>query len=140
VLETGYDGTVEALADKLVAWARAGRTAVCGGEPTIVLPGLLAGGRGRGGRAQHTAALVARGIAGVDGVAVLCGASDGTDGPTDDAGGIVDGDSVRRSAMDVDRAIAAFDAGSYLADAGDLLTTGPTGNNLCDLYMVAPAR
>jgi hydroxypyruvate reductase len=104
------------------------------------------GGGGRGGRAQHTALLVAERMAamhwpaGVQ-VAVLCGASDGTDGPTSDAGGLVDPGTWLRAGVGVSgEAVRRFDAGTALAAAGDLVTTGPTGSNLCDLFLVGAAR
>jgi glycerate-2-kinase len=134
--EPRYVGTVDALAARLGAAARAlapGSAFIVVGEPTI----RLGARTGRGGRAQHTALLVA--AAGLpDGAAVLCAGSDGTDGPTADAGAIVDAGTARR-AGDVAAALAAFDAGTALATAGDVLTTGPTGLNLCDLYIAVAA-
>jgi len=128
-----YTGTVEALAELLVARARAlvpREAYVVSGEPTI----RITGPAGRGGRAQHAALLAA--AAGVpEGVAILCAGTDGTDGPTSDAGAVIDAGTAAR-AGDVARALAGYDAGTALAAAGDLLTTGPTGTNLCDLYLV----
>ena len=98
-----------------------------------------------GGRAQHTALSVARGLGeaalGVE-VAVLCAASDGTDGPTLAAGGVVDaGTWARAKEAGVDGALALLrcDSGSALAVAGDLFAPGPTQNNLCDLFLVVAA-
>jgi glycerate 2-kinase len=131
--QSRHTGTVEALADLLVARARAlapGEAYIVSGEPTLRITGRA----GRGGRAQHCALLAA--AAGVpDGVAILCAGTDGTDGPTPDAGAVIDAGTAAR-AGDVAGALAAFDAGTALAAAGDLLTTGPTGTNLCDLYIV----
>src|SRR5262249_57810274 len=111
-----------------------GSAFVVSGEPTIRLGPTV----GRGGRAQHVALLVA--AAGIpDDAAVLCAGSDGTDGPTRDAGAIVDAGTAGR-AGDVARALAARDAGTALAAAGDLLTTGPTGLHLCDLYIAVARR
>ncbi|MBI4951243.1 MAG: DUF4147 domain-containing protein [Myxococcales bacterium] len=143
-LRVGAD--VAELASRLARAARelaAGRTAralVVSGEPTLRLPARP----GRGGRAQHAALLVARELAGLAtdgscGLAVLCVGTDGTDGPTPDAGGLVDGATASRArarGVDVGRALEAFDAGPALAAAGDLVTTGPTGTNLADLYAV----
>jgi glycerate-2-kinase len=134
----GFTGTVEELADWLAA---AEGTVVVGGEPTIRLPP----DPGRGGRAQHAALLCARALARTPppadlDVAILCGASDGTDGPTDDAGGLVDAGTWGRAAaagVDPDAALAAYDAGRALAAAGDLVTTGPTGTNVCDVFVKA---
>lgn len=137
--------TARALAARVVATGEP-CAAVLGGEPTLALHGEA----GRGGRAQHAALVAARGLveaatlAGAPGVelVVLASASDGTDGPTDDAGGIVDSGSWERMARaGVDPAVALrhYDAGTALEAAGDLVTTGPTGTNVCDIYVVAAA-
>jgi len=144
-------GEAHALARELAAQARAlaaapgaPRAFLAGGEPTLRLPASP----GRGGRAQQVALAVALELGaappppGVD-LAVLCAASDGSDGPTVDAGGLVDAGTAARAAAaghDPARALARCDAGSALAAAGDLVTTGPTGNNLCDLYVVIAAE
>ncbi|MBI4508036.1 MAG: DUF4147 domain-containing protein [Deltaproteobacteria bacterium] len=114
---------------------------VAGGEPVIR---VSSPSPGNGGRAQHAALLCAKLLAesppkaGAE-VAILCAASDGTDGPTDNAGGVVDERTwsrVAASGNDPDRALAAHDSGSALAASGDLVTTGPTGTNLCDVFVV----
>ena len=137
--------TARALASRVAATGEA-CAAVIGGEPTLALHGEP----GRGGRAQHAAMIAARGLveaaalAGTPGVelVVLAAASDGTDGPTDDAGGIVDRGSwerMARAGVDPEAALRRFDAGTALEAAGDLVTTGPTGTNVCDVYIVAAA-
>lgn len=98
---------------------------VLGGEPTVVLPDAP----GRGGRNQALALALAEHIAGTD-VTLVVGGTDGTDGPTGDAGGIVDGATWGPGAAE---ALARADSGSYLAGKGALLTTGPTGTNVMDL-------
>jgi glycerate-2-kinase len=152
-VHTRVAGPVEALGAQLAANAvalawRLGpgetRAIVFGGEPTVTLPASP----GRGGRAQHTALLAAarmRDMPWPPGtqVAVLCAGSDGSDGPTGDAGGVVDPAScarARAAGVDPARAVGAFDSGTALAAAGDLVTTGPTGTNLCDLFLVGAAR
>lgn len=105
---------------------------ILGGEPTVVLPE----NPGRGGRNQSLALALARDIAGVDGLALVVGGTDGTDGPTDAAGGIVDGCSWGDGAAE---ALAAADAGTYLSRRGDLLVTGPTGTNVMDLLVALRA-
>lgn len=99
-----------------------------GGEPTVILPPTP----GRGGRNQALALLIAREIAGQSGIEVLVAGTDGTDGPTDAAGAIVDGETWDASGQDaLDRA----DAGTWLDARGALLRTGPTGTNVMDLVI-----
>lgn len=65
--------------------------------------------------------------------------SDGTDGPTDAAGGFADGGSCRRmreAGIDPAAALANNDSYAALAAAGDLFTTGPTGTNVNDLTLI----
>lgn len=99
---------------------------ILGGEPTVVLPE----NPGKGGRNQALALELAREIEGVDGLAVVVGGTDGSDGPTEAAGGIVDGATWEASAAD---ALARADSGTWLAAKGAQLVTGPTGTNVMDL-------
>lgn len=107
---------------------------VWGGEPTVRLPERP----GRGGRNQHLALAAAVELAGRDDCVLLSGGTDGTDGPTGDAGGLVDGGTLRRAEVegfDVQAILAAADAGTLLAATGDLVHTGPTGTNVMDLVL-----
>ena len=66
--------------------------------------------------------------------------SDGTDGPTDAAGGVVDGktaERIRERGLDPDAMLSDNDAYNALEAAGDLLITGPTGTNVNDLVVLA---
>ncbi len=101
---------------------------VFGGEPTVVLPDQP----GRGGRNQALGLALAREIQGCDGLTLVVGGTDGTDGPTDAAGAIVDGTTWDD---DAERALAAADSGSFLDKKGALLVTGPTGTNVMDLLV-----
>ncbi len=104
-----------------------------GGESALDLPERP----GRGGRNQHLALAAARLIAGHD-LCLLAVGTDGTDGPTADAGALVDGETCARIAcggFDVDDCLRRADSGSALAAAGDLVHTGPTGTNVGDLVM-----
>lgn len=99
---------------------------IWGGEPTTVLPD----NPGEGGRNQALALLVARAIAGRENLAVLVGGTDGSDGPTRAAGGVVTGGTWTDEGQNhLDRA----DSGPYLRARGALLETGPTGTNVMDL-------
>lgn len=103
---------------------------IWGGEPTIVLPE----NPGEGGRNQSLALALADRIAGHANICLLVAGTDGTDGPTTAAGGIVDGNTVHDSAA-VRHALRAADAGSCLEQLGARLVTGPTGTNVMDLLI-----
>lgn len=105
---------------------------ILGGEPTVVLPE----NPGRGGRNQALALALAREIAGTEGLTLAVGGTDGTDGPTEAAGGIVTGTTWGPGA---EAALAAADSGSYLETRGALLITGPTGTNVMDLLIALRA-
>ncbi len=114
---------------------------VWGGESTLRLPAAP----GRGGRNQHLALAAARLLAGYPDLALLAAGTDGIDGPTAEAGAVVDGDTCGRIALnglDCDESLRRADAGTALAAAGALLRTGPTGTNVADLVIGAklPAR
>jgi glycerate 2-kinase len=135
-------GDVASVAARAVAWARANagagrRLLALGGEPTIRLPpGPPAPD---GGRAQHLALLAALGIAGLR-AAVLAAGSDGRDGPTDQAGAVVDGETVARAAsqgVDVDRALREARSGPAAVALGAAIPRRVTGTHLCDLVLVA---
>jgi len=117
---------------------RRGHERVCllsAGEVTVQVP---VGTAGRGGRNQHFALLCGEAIVG-GGITVLSAGSDGVDGNSPAAGGVVDGATVARAEgakYPVAAALAAFDAYSLLARLGDAITTGPTGNNLRDLRIL----
>ena len=121
---------INALAPRLGKRLREGASGLhlWGGEPTVILPE----NPGQGGRNQALALLIAREIAGRDDIRVLVAGTDGTDGPTDAAGAIVDGSTWEASAQEaLDRA----DAGAWLDARGALLRTGPTGTNVMDLVI-----
>jgi len=105
-----------------------------GGETTIELPE----NPGRGGRNQSFALAAAMTLAGCDRVALLAIGTDGTDGPTDEAGALVDGGTIARGleqGLDAQVSLARADAGHFLEATGDLIQTGPTGTNVMDLVI-----
>jgi glycerate 2-kinase len=107
---------------------------VWGGESTVQLPAEP----GRGGRNQHLALAAARLLAGHDDLAMLCAGTDGTDGPTADAGALVDGSTLDRgtiAGLDAQSCVERCDSGSFLEASGDLVSTGPTGTNVGDLVL-----
>ena len=105
---------------------------IAGGETVV----MLTGGHGLGGRNQEIALAAAKGICGMPGAAVFSVGSDGTDGPTDAAGGYADGDTCRELAdhgLSVDAVLQDNDAYHALQKTGGLIMTGPTGTNVNDV-------
>ena len=128
VLADPVEGDVADAAKEICDRAGPGVT-IWGGETTVVLRGT-----GRGGRNQELAlriALEAR-ARGWGEFVCLQGGSDGRDGPTDAAGGLVDHGTLDRI-NDVDALLANNDSYAALAEAGDLLITDATGTNVADL-------
>jgi hydroxypyruvate reductase len=104
---------------------------ISGGESTVRVRG-----DGLGGRNQEFAVATALELDGLDGVVALIGGTDGTDGPTEAAGGIVDGGTVRRGeikGLDPRDYLNRNDSYHYLQATDDLLVTGPTFTNVMDL-------
>lgn len=104
---------------------------LAGGETVVHLRG-----KGLGGRNQELALAAATGIAGMRHAAVFSIGSDGTDGPTDAAGGYVDGDTfaaLNQAGIDVFHALYNNDAYHALKKVNGLLITGPTGTNVNDI-------
>ena len=108
---------------------------IAGGETVVKLTGS-----GLGGRNQELALAAAPHIAGLDNVAVFSVGSDGTDGPTDAAGGYVDGRTEQILREKTGRTIADVlhenDAYHALKETGGLIITGPTGTNVNDVAVV----
>ena len=130
-------GEAERAARWAVGKADEGRVDVYRGETTVRIDRESPG---RGGRNQH-AALVAAGLLRERGRGVFGAfATDGIDGRSDAAGGLVDaGTPARGRAAGLDHRahLRRFDSSPYLAACGDLVTTGPTGANVGDLWLVA---
>ena len=111
---------------------------IAGGETVVHLTG-----HGKGGRNQELALAAARGIDGLRDTLVFSLGSDGTDGPTDAAGGWVDGTSLRRLAekgYDLDAVLQDNDAYHALSAVDGLILTGPTGTNVNDLSVLLIRR
>jgi hydroxypyruvate reductase len=138
------DWTAEDAAEYLVRRLEELRTMqsqVCllsAGEVTVK---VSAGKAGCGGRNQHFALLCSELIAGRDFV-VLSAGSDGVDGNSPAAGAVVDGTTTNRAeaaGYSVKKVLAGFDSYGLLSRLGDVIETGPTGNNLRDLrILLAP--
>ncbi len=107
---------------------------IAGGETVVHLTG-----HGKGGRNQELALAAAPGIAGIPGAAVFSLGSDGTDGPTDAAGGYVDcatAENLKGQGIDIFSVLQNNDAYHALKKCGGLLKTGPTGTNVNDISVL----
>ncbi|MCL1941055.1 MAG: glycerate kinase [Synergistaceae bacterium] len=107
---------------------------IMGGETVVRLKGS-----GKGGRNQEMALAAAIGIEGMKDTVFISAGSDGTDGPTDAAGGIVDGSTAGRlRALGIKPQFALDDNDSYnaLSASGDIFKTGPTGTNVNDVSIL----
>ena len=125
----------EQPAKLLDAVSETGRRAyICGGETTVTLRGT-----GKGGRNQEMALAAAILLEGRKHILFASAGSDGTDGPTDAAGGIVTGETcakMRAAGVDPEAALANNDSYAALKAADALLVTGPTGTNVNDLTLI----
>jgi glycerate 2-kinase len=126
-----------AVGREIVGTGRPMRPPCCvmaGGELTVTVSGP-----GRGGRAQEFALAAASEIAGLKRIWIAGFGTDGSDGPTDVAGAVVDGETVARATrhgLDAARALLSNDAYTFFAQAGGHIVTGPTGTNVNDLYLL----
>ena len=144
ICDLAVTGQAEAAAEGLVRAGRAelGRTdkpfcLIYGGETVVQVHG-----QGRGGRCQQLALRAAGELAGEPRLTVLAAGTDGTDGPTDAAGAVVDEGTIARGAragLDASQFLLDNDAYTYLRASGDLVITGPTHTNVNDLLLVLGA-
>ena len=121
------------LAEHLAAHCRDGKKLafLAGGETVVKLTGT-----GLGGRNQELALSAAERIAGISNAALISVGSDGTDGPTDAAGGYVDGqtlEDLKNAGVDYHAMLANNDSYHALKAIGGLVITGPTGTNVNDV-------
>ncbi|MEA3470316.1 MAG: glycerate kinase [Thermodesulfobacteriota bacterium] len=110
---------------------------ISGGETTVTIRG-----NGLGGRNTEFSLASAVEIEGMKGITVLSGGTDGTDGPTDAAGAIVDGKTVKKArslGLDPLQYLKNNDSYHFFEATGDLLKTGPTMTNVMDLRIILAA-
>lgn len=128
-------GSFMAAIAKTYSNAGAGSKAfIAGGETVVHLTG-----KGKGGRNQELALAAADGIAGMDNVCVFSVGSDGTDGPTDAAGGYVDGNTskaLKAEGINIYDVLMDNDAYNALKKTDGLIITGATGTNVNDFAVV----
>jgi len=145
LLTTYLEGEAREVAKLVVALAR---EVIASGQPVAAPACLILGGEttvtlgsapGKGGRNQELALAAALGIAGRERITIASLATDGSDGPTDGAGGLVDGSTVALGAqmgLDAGAILRRHDAYPFLQSTGDLLLCGPTQTNVNDLVFV----
>jgi hydroxypyruvate reductase/glycerate 2-kinase len=107
---------------------------ISGGETTVTVKG-----NGLGGRNMELALAFAMEIEGIDGVTLLSAGTDGTDGPTDAAGAIVDGETVKKAraiGLNPEEYLNNNDSYNFFKKIDGLFTTGPTGTNVMDIQIM----
>ena len=132
-------GEARELGGRLAALAReSARPGVClvaGGETTVTVRG-----DGRGGRSQELALAAAIALDGAS-VVLLAAGTDGTDGPTEAAGAVIDAGTLARAraaGVDPQEHLERNDAYGFFEKVGGLVVTGPTGTNVMDLVLIDP--
>ena len=148
ILSSSIEGEAREAAKVLTAVAKEVRRSenpvsapgcvLCGGETTVTLQG-----DGKGGRNQEFALASALVVDGMENIVVLSAGTDGTDGPTDAAGAIIDGATITRAraeGLDALDYLRRNDAYHFFQALEDLIITGPTRTNVMDVYMVMVGR
>lgn len=135
-VRTDLVGDAEAVGRRIVRELRnaAPGVYVYGGETVVQLPG----NSGRGGRNQQLALAAALEMDGSESLLLLAAGTDGIDGNTEDAGALVDGNSVvrmREAGIDPRAALESANSNPALAVAGDVIHTGATGTNVGDIVI-----
>lgn len=122
------------IAKSSAVLSEGGKAFIAGGETVVHLTG-----KGKGGRNQELALAAADGIANLDNVCVFSVGSDGTDGPTDAAGGYVDGNTaavLKSQGINIYDVLKENDSYNALKKTDGLIITGPTGTNVNDFAVV----
>jgi glycerate 2-kinase len=107
---------------------------ISGGETTVTVKG-----NGIGGRNMELALAFALEIEGIEGITLLSAGTDGTDGPTDAAGAIVNGETIRKAkflGIDAEEYLKNNDSYHFFERIECLFVTGPTGTNVMDIQIV----
>ena len=135
ILDTAKEGEASVVAKEFVELAKKsepGTVLIMGGETTVTVRG-----KGLGGRNQELALSAAIQLDGDEDITLFAFGSDGTDGPTDAAGGIADGETaekMRKAGVNPEEYLADNNSYYALKSADALIITGPTGTNVNDLY------
>lgn len=138
VEEQAYTEPAEEVASDMlgrIPRIRTGKKAyIFHGESTVQVSGS-----GKGGRNQHIALLLAIGLKGKKDVLALSAGTDGIDGNTNVAGAFADGNTCERAetlGLDPEVYKANFDSYHFFRSLDELITTGPTGNNVMDFQLI----
>ncbi len=138
LFEKPYEGNASELASELVEFGNSKQDKehcyLFGGESTVVVTG-----EGRGGRNQHLCLSVLNLLDGKSDITFLSAATDGVDGNTTAAGALIDMHSKAYALsheIDPEYYLDSFDSNSFFAKTGELLTPGPTHNNLLDIVIM----
>ena len=147
LLEEPVCGEARWAGEKLAAIALSERKRLAPGERLCLISGgettVRVAGMGKGGRNQELALAFAMAIEGEPGITLLSAGTDGIDGPTDAAGGIVDGETAafaKAAGLAPERSLADNDAYILLDRCAGLLRTGATGTNVMDLQIMVLSR
>ncbi|MBI4632695.1 MAG: glycerate kinase [Deltaproteobacteria bacterium] len=143
ILAADVSGEARDCAKRLAEKAKEQKSRLNGRRPLCLISGgettVSVRGNGLGGRNMELALAFAAEIEGSKGITLLSAGTDGTDGPTDAAGAIVDGDTIRNAwGAGIDPALYLTNNDSYhfFKKAGGLLITGPTGTNVMDVQLM----
>jgi len=142
IVTSTISGNINELAINLVAIAQKmkGQKKVrkmCllfGGEPTVKITG-----NGLGGRNQHLALICGILLRGIKDITILSGGTDGTDGPTNAAGAVVDYqtyNNAERLNICIEKHINNCDSYNFFREVGGLIITGPTQTNVMDMIVI----
>ncbi|MGV7229396.1 MAG: glycerate kinase type-2 family protein [Nitrospirales bacterium] len=107
---------------------------IVGGEPTVTVTG-----KGKGGRAQECVLAASQELAGLPNVVVAGFGTDGTDGPTDVAGAMVDGKTIQRAKkklISIENILDRHASYTFFNQVGGHIITGPTKTNVNDIYLI----
>ncbi|NEW82679.1 MAG: glycerate kinase [Mariniphaga sp.] len=137
-LSGNVDDIAHFLVETAIGWRHANKgmkaCLLYGGEPTVKISG-----NGLGGRNQHLALLCAKLLQNHAGITILSGGTDGSDGPTNAAGAVVDSKTFNNGQilnLDIDEYLQNFDSFHFFQKEGGLIITGPTQTNVMDIILV----
>jgi len=143
IIDTALEGDVETVCESIINTALSFRNnqdipkpacLLYGGETTVRVTGS-----GTGGRNQHLALSAAIKLKDIPGITVLSAGTDGTDGPTDAAGAVVNSGTLTKALSlneDPINYLAGFDSYNFFRKVGGLIVTGPTYTNVMDIVVV----